>query len=270
MSAHGSGFNVEPQPSDPLLAQAAHYHPPARLTSVDLLRGLTIFCMILVNTSSSRSFTFLQHPAWTGMTFADVIFPTFLFISGVSIPLALDLQRFVSRMEISRHDDRADTHARQWRRITTRKIIFRSVNLWLLGFILLNVVPYYAYWWAISPEAANLRVPGVLQRIAACYLVVALVHVWVFTRGGIRGVWKWWGWRVLFPAVILVAWAIPTYTLTGCKERVSTFEPPECSAEAYLDTLIFEKKHLYMEKAFDPEGKFYHLFIFHHNCIAHY
>ncbi|PWJ57743.1 uncharacterized protein DUF1624 [Dyadobacter jejuensis] len=70
-----------------------------RLLSLDTLRGYTIAAMILVNFPGSESFVYhpFQHSHWNGLTFTDLIAPTFLFIVGVSIALAytpkLNLQR---------------------------------------------------------------------------------------------------------------------------------------------------------------------------------
>ncbi|RUP42879.1 hypothetical protein BC936DRAFT_137948 [Jimgerdemannia flammicorona] len=236
----------ESQPIDPLLS----FTKPARLTSVDLLRGLTVFSMILVNTSNPGSFSFLQHTAWTGMTFADTIFPTFLFIVGVSIPLALNPERHLSGLDM-----------RSWRTKTTRRILVRGLKLWCIGFVLLNLVPYIGMRWFVSPEEAFLRIPGVLQRIAVCYVVVALVHVQVLGRedGAVeemRGISRqiWCASMIVFPSGLLVVYLILTYTLTGCTERDSFLDPPECSAEAYLDTIVFTRSHNYNLGAFDPEG----------------
>ena len=62
-----------------------------RLLSVDALRGLTVAAMVLVNNPGTWSAVYapLQHAAWHGWTPTDMVFPFFLFVVGVSIPLAL-------------------------------------------------------------------------------------------------------------------------------------------------------------------------------------
>ena len=68
----------------------------ARVTSVDTLRGLTIFLMIFVNDLGRGAPSWMHHiqpPRADGMTLADIVFPFFLFIVGVSIPLALERSR---------------------------------------------------------------------------------------------------------------------------------------------------------------------------------
>ena len=93
---------------------------PERLVSLDLLRGLAVIGMILVNEMAGMAppvFPLLLHSHWDGLTIADVVFPSFLFMVGVSIPLA-----FKSK-------ERVDYSA----------ILWRSLRLILLGFILSNI-----------------------------------------------------------------------------------------------------------------------------------
>src|ERR1700678_1899202 len=68
----------------------------ARIASVDALRGLTILLMIFVNDLGHAAPAWMHHiqpPNADGMTLADVVFPAFLFIVGVSIPLAFERGR---------------------------------------------------------------------------------------------------------------------------------------------------------------------------------
>ena len=55
-----------------------------RILSVDVLRGLTVACMILVNNGYGESFAQLRHSVWNGLTLSDMVFPFFLFIMGLS------------------------------------------------------------------------------------------------------------------------------------------------------------------------------------------
>jgi predicted acyltransferase len=61
-----------------------------RLLSLDILRGMTIIFMIIVNDPGSWDHVYapLLHAKWNGLTPTDYIFPTFLFIVGVSIVLS--------------------------------------------------------------------------------------------------------------------------------------------------------------------------------------
>src|SRR5215470_13067161 len=66
-------------------------HAPApRLASVDVLRGLSVAAMLLVNDPGDWSHVpgWLEHSAWNGCTLADLVFPFFLFLVGVSLPLS--------------------------------------------------------------------------------------------------------------------------------------------------------------------------------------
>ncbi len=76
-----------------------------RVASVDALRGLTIFLMVFVNDLGQAAPKWLHHiqpPDADGMTLADVVFPMFLFIVGVSIPLAFDRARAERRSPFAR------------------------------------------------------------------------------------------------------------------------------------------------------------------------
>src|SRR2546428_6647857 len=148
--------------------------PQPRLLSLDAFRGLTIAAMVLVNNPGTWAAVYapLRHADWHGLTPTDVIFPSFLFIVGVAIPFALGARQ-------ARGDSRGAILLAALRRAT---IIFA------LG-LLLHALPYF--------NLSTLRIPGVLQRIALCYVVAALLFV---TAG--------WRTHVIVTAVLLVGyWA---------------------------------------------------------------
>jgi predicted acyltransferase len=126
---------------------------PGRLMSIDVLRGLTIAFMIMVNNSHPGAWRQMLHSPWNGITATDLVFPTFLFVVGVSIVLS-------SGVRLSRGDSRRKLAAHTVR---------RAAILFLLG-IVVNGFPYF--------HLQHLRFYGVLQRIAVCYLVVALLYLW--------------------------------------------------------------------------------------------
>jgi hypothetical protein len=113
-----------------------------RLVSIDLLRGITIAFMILVNNNGDgeRAFWALKHTQWNGFTPTDLVVPTFLFLVGVSLVFSTEsrLARGASRSSIALHAVR------------------RSVILFLLGLVV-NGYPAFAW--------GSLRIYGVLQRI---------------------------------------------------------------------------------------------------------
>lgn len=126
---------------------------PGRLMSIDVLRGLTIAFMIMVNNSHPGAWREMLHSPWNGITATDIVFPTFLFVVGVSIVLSTEVR-------LSRGDSRRKLAAHTAR---------RAAILFLLG-IVVNGFPYF--------HLQHLRLYGVLQRIAVCYLVVALLYLW--------------------------------------------------------------------------------------------
>jgi predicted acyltransferase len=125
-----------------------------RLLSLDVLRGLTIAFMIMVNnTGGPGAWTQMRHADWNGFTATDLVFPTFLFVVGVSIVFSTEarLKRGDSRARLAGHT------------------LLRAAILFLLG-IVVNDFPYF--------HLNHLRFYGVLQRIAICYLVVGLLYLW--------------------------------------------------------------------------------------------
>ena len=122
----------------------------SRLLSLDFFRGLTIAAMIVVNDPGSWSYIYapLKHADWHGATPTDLVFPFFLFIVGISISLSL------SKREISGN--------------LYFKIVKRSIIIFLLG-IFLALFPSFDF--------ENLRIVGVLQRIAIVYLICAILYL---------------------------------------------------------------------------------------------
>jgi predicted acyltransferase len=114
-----------------------------RLESLDVFRGLTMAAMVIVNNPGDWEHVYppLLHAEWHGWTTTDLIFPAFLFIVGVTLPLSR-------------------SHA-SWTRVLQRTLALIALGL------LLNAFPV--------AELATLRFPGVLQRIGLCYFAAAIV-----------------------------------------------------------------------------------------------
>jgi predicted acyltransferase len=149
--------------------------PTDRLLSLDVFRGITIAAMILVNNPGNWDYVFsqLRHASWHGWTFTDLIFPFFLFIVGVAIVFA-----FSKRIE---------------NRISPKKLYIKIIRRTLIIFALglfLNAFPYF--------DLSALRIPGVLQRIAVCYMLASFIYL--------HGTWKGHSvWAVFF---LLVYWGM--------------------------------------------------------------
>jgi predicted acyltransferase len=194
-----------------------HRVPSRRLVSLDAFRGLTIAGMILVNNPGSWSYVYgpLAHAEWHGWTPTDLIFPYFLFIVGVAIPFSFRrrLAEGADRMALFRH------------------VVRRSLILVALG-LLMRAVPDF--------DLADMRWPGVLQRIGLVYMAAAGLYL----AAGPRARWGWTG-GLLLGYWALMSWVpVPEYGAGNLS--------PEGNLAAWLDRLLMGG-HLYRE-AWDPEG----------------
>jgi predicted acyltransferase len=198
-----------------------------RLLSLDVLRGVTIAFMIMVNNNGGAgSWGFMNHAAWNGLTPTDLVFPTFLFVVGASIVFAFDarLRRGATRMELAGHTLR------------------RGAVLFLLG-IVVNGFPTF--------ELDHLRVYGVLQRIAVCYVAVGLFYLWdrrVWTKVAVAA-------AALVGYWILLRWVpVPGAGMPG---REIAFLDPDLNLTAWIDRHVMPY-HLYEDwtthNLRDPEG----------------
>ncbi len=195
--------------------------PRERLVSLDVLRGLTIAGMILVNNAGDWSYVFapLQHAPWHGWTPTDLIFPSFLFIVGVS--LAFALARFLGPERPPRW---------VYLRVARRVLILFGLGLVLNA---LNCLP----WWH---TLTGVRIPGVLQRIAVVYGITALLVLRTTPR------------QQTYAAVLclLLYWALMTLVpVPGYGAGVLTAEG---NLAAYVDNLLM-RGHLW-QGSWDPEG----------------
>jgi predicted acyltransferase len=142
--------------AEPSHQQATLAAPTQRVLSIDILRGLTIALMILVNDPGDglKAYAQLDHADWNGFTLTDLVFPIFLLLIGCSIVYST-----VSRLAIG-----------ESRKSLALHIVRRSAALFLIG-CLLHLYPDF--------HLSSLRFFGVLQRIALCYLCSALLFLWV-------------------------------------------------------------------------------------------
>lgn len=201
-------------------AQASVMGRSQRLIALDTMRGITIGAMILVNNPGSWSHVYpqLRHAAWHGWTLTDLIFPFFLFIVGVSIVFSLG-----GALE------RGRTPGSQ-----VRRVVERSVRLVLFGLLLSA--------WSTT-DLANLRIPGVLQRISFCYLAGALIFLYL-SKGQRRG---------LFAVLLAGYWALLEWApVPGI--GASNLDRPEANIAAWFDRLLLDGHLWSQSKTWDPEG----------------
>ncbi|MBI3786122.1 MAG: DUF5009 domain-containing protein [Deltaproteobacteria bacterium] len=192
-----------------------------RLQSLDVLRGLTIAAMILVNNPGSHVavLRLFRHANWNGCHPADLIFPFFLFVVGAAIQLALG----------GRLRGKAPLPGLLWR------VLRRTTLLFALG-LMLNGFPSYDW--------SQIRVPGVLQRIALCYAAVAFLVVLLTPRQ-----------QILAAILILTVYAILMLSVP-----VPGFGPgvlrPGKDLASFVDRILLRGSDHLLFPHWDPEGPF--------------
>lgn len=204
-----------------------------RIISVDFLRGLTVAAMILVNNPGSWSFVYpgLEHAEWNGFSFADLIFPTFLFIVGISITYALG----------SAHSEGADKPA------ITKRIVKRSLTLFGIGLILntfpfINLEVFFSTHELALMDFNSFRIPGVLQRISIVFFFCALLYVHTKRNTQI----------IITVALLIGYWLLMTLVPVPGVGPANLGK--ETNLAAWLDNLLLHD-HLWMwSKTWDPEG----------------
>ena len=201
-----------------------------RLHSLDILRGLTIIFMIIVNTPGSWNHVYapLLHAEWNGITPTDYIFPTFLFIVGVSIVLS-----FTKQIEMGKSQSEM-----------TKKVLIRALKIYGVGIIL--------WLWpgfndcllngsCLDLSIDSIRWVGVLHRISFVFLACALLFL--FTSRKMQ----------IYIGIILLLfyWIIMVYVpVPGI--GFPDLSIPEKNWAHYIDSLLLPGK--LWEDTWDPEG----------------
>lgn len=190
-----------------------------RLMSLDVFRGATIAAMLLVNDPGTWSAVYppLLHAPWHGWTFTDVIFPFFLWITGMAITLS-------TAKRLGRGDGRRDLMLHALRRSA---VIF-GIGLFLAGY------PFFDF--------TIIRIPGVLQRIAMCYLIATVIYLTTTIRGQIQ----WTGSLLVVYWLLMKVYPVPGYG-AGVLEKEGNFSQ-------YIDSLILSGHMWASTKTWDPEG----------------
>ncbi|MCM1348567.1 MAG: heparan-alpha-glucosaminide N-acetyltransferase domain-containing protein [Firmicutes bacterium] len=188
-----------------------------RLLSLDIVRGITVAGMIMVNNGQGDTFYMLCHPKWNGLTACDLVFPFFLFIMGISIFLSYSRRGF--------HPTASNIG----------KILKRTLLLFLIG-VAINWLDKVLHTDLIT-SLEELRFWAVLQRIAVCYMLVSLFALTVRHR-----------YALPVACSLLVIYAVILVAGGGfINER-------EQNILWLVDEHLLGYNHLYHYQAVDPEG----------------
>jgi predicted acyltransferase len=197
--------------------------PAARVASLDAFRGFAIASMVLVNNPGDWGHLYapLEHAAWNGWTFTDLVFPFFLFAAGLSMAVSLDRR-------LRTGEDRAKLLASTARRAA---VIFG------VGFAL-NLFPTFDF--------STVRIPGVLQRIALCIVIAAPVAIYARTR-----------WLAASIVILMALYTglmlfVPVPGPDGVV-AAGVLEPGR-DFGAWLDRLVFGDHLWKQSRTWDPEG----------------
>lgn len=205
---------------------------PKRLLALDILRGITIAGMILVNNPGSWGHIYapLEHASWNGLTPTDLVFPFFMFIMGVSTYFSLRKFDFKP----------------SWP--TIAKILRRTIVIFLIGMgvawfslFMRGIVRGDTLWEAVL-NFDHIRILGVMPRLAICYGVGSLLAITLRHKT-----------LPIFIALLLVAYAIILLCGNG-------FEFADHNVIAVVDRAVLGEAHMYADTIdgvtlkFDPEG----------------
>lgn len=204
-----------------------------RILAIDILRGITIAGMILVNNPGSWKYMYapLRHAEWNGLTPTDLVFPFFMFIMGISTYISLKKYTFHFSQEV------------------ILKIIRRTIVIFLIG-MSIGWFSRFCYYWTSPTEGINffrqlweaiwnfknMRILGVMQRLALCYGVVSVIALTVKHK--------------YIPYLIftlLIGYFITLLYGNG-------FAYNESNILSIVDRAILTPSHMYKDNGIDPEG----------------
>lgn len=204
-----------------------------RYVALDVLRGMTVAGMILVNNPGSWGHIFppLRHAAWSGCTPTDLVFPFFLFCVGVA--MCFSFAKFEYKL----------TKLSAW------KVVKRSILIFLVGlglnmfpFVPLNPNPELSFGENWINWIGGIRIFGVLQRIAMCYLIGGLLTLWLKSTKKVG---------IALITVTVLHWII--LMVFGGEPGWSTLEG---NISGKVDVALLGESHVYKGYGipFDPEG----------------
>jgi predicted acyltransferase len=202
-----------------------------RVLSIDVLRGITIAFMILVNDPGDWGHVYAQldHCPWNGLTLTDLVFPTFLFLVGASLVLSLGARR-----------ERGNCRGTLIGHLFRRAAILFALDILLGGF------PHY-HW-------EHMRIYGVLTRIALCYLFAGLILL-LTRRAAVLA--------TICAALLVGYWALLRFVPVpgfGVPTHAMPFLDPERNLVSWIDrgfssfTLHWLHTGVLYRQTRDPEG----------------
>lgn len=205
-----------------------------RLLALDVLRGITIAGMIMVNNPGSWSSTYapLSHVAWNGLTPTDLVFPFFMFIMGISTYMSLRKYNFAFSKEAG------------------LKILKRTIVIFAIGLAIAWFGLALRTWNSLANEGLgfgtrlfesiwvfdHLRILGVMQRLALTYGATALVALLVKHR--------------YIPFIIiglLVGYSLILLFGNG-------YAYNDTNILSIVDRAILGTNHMYQDNGIEPEG----------------
>ncbi|XP_065349899.1 heparan-alpha-glucosaminide N-acetyltransferase-like [Cloeon dipterum] len=239
------------------IMQQAVQKQNSRVKSLDVFRGLCIVLMIFVNYGGGK-YPIFEHATWNGMTIADVVFPSFMWIMGLSMALSMrsQLRSGVTRKKLA------------------LRCIQRGLKLILIG-LMLNSNG--------NNNFATLRIPGVLQRLGVAYIIVSVMEAFRMKLQSCqqphRLAWLqdvadgWLQWILILILIVIhsaLTFALPVpdcptgYLGPGGIQDQGNYKNCTGGAAGYIDRVLFGPNHLYQhptvrkfyytEVPFDPEG----------------
>lgn len=204
-----------------------------RLLALDILRGITIAGMILVNNPGSWGSVYapLRHAEWNGLTPTDLVFPFFMFIMGISTYISLKKYNF------------------QFSTAAALKILKRTVVIFFIG-MAISWFAMFCYYWDSAPDGlsfgenlwnaswtfGHIRILGVMQRLALCYGVVSIIALTLKHKHILTLI-----------ATLLTGYFILLLVGHG-------FEYNDTNILSIVDRAILTPEHMYRDNGIDPEG----------------
>lgn len=205
-----------------------------RLLALDVLRGITIAGMIMVNNPGSWSYVYapLGHASWIGLTPTDLVFPFFMFIMGISTYISLRKYHFEFSLSAAA-------------KILKRTIVIFAIGLGIAWFSTFCYIwsssigtdtPFLTTLWQSVWTFDHIRILGVMQRLALCYGATAIIALVMKHK-----------YIPYLIAAMLVGYLIILVTGNG-------FEYNDTNVLSIVDRAVLGKNHMINDHGMDPEG----------------